>query len=172
MPMDEKRYESWIKAVRETIWTEMWPHVEEIERTGRIPDAEFIPMFARHGLWGALVPQDHGGLGLCFGFERTLDVLAAMLDEPFAARALRHLELRDILNVVGRSTGAIDDLGAFRGEGSINDLKSLTVQLALQLGQYGVTDICDFIQDDLRHDDLHSGLGDGGERTRLHCQSQ
>lgn len=64
MAMDEVRYENWIKAVREMIWTELREYVDDIEAGGHIPDREVVPLLARHGLWGALVPAEYGGLDL------------------------------------------------------------------------------------------------------------
>lgn len=64
MPMDRVEYRQWFEGVRSFVWDTLSRYVEDIERTERAPVRELIPLFARHRLWGCLVPEDYGGLGL------------------------------------------------------------------------------------------------------------
>ena len=62
--MENAEYKDWISEVRRFVWDELSTYVEDIERTERAPVRELIPLFAKHRLWGCLVPKEYGGLGL------------------------------------------------------------------------------------------------------------
>jgi alkylation response protein AidB-like acyl-CoA dehydrogenase len=64
MPKTKTEYERWFDGVRGFVWDTLAPYVEGIERTEHAPVRELIPLFAKHGLWGCLIPESHGGLGL------------------------------------------------------------------------------------------------------------
>ncbi|MCC7286557.1 MAG: acyl-CoA dehydrogenase family protein [Burkholderiaceae bacterium] len=64
MPMGAAPYKTWFEGVRRLVWDTLSSYVEQIERTEQAPVRELIPLFARHRLWGCLVPEEYGGLGL------------------------------------------------------------------------------------------------------------
>jgi alkylation response protein AidB-like acyl-CoA dehydrogenase len=62
--MSSAQYKTWFEGVRGLVWDRLSRYVEEIERTEKAPVRELIPLFAEHRLWGCLVPEAYGGLGL------------------------------------------------------------------------------------------------------------
>ncbi|GAB3568548.1 acyl-CoA dehydrogenase family protein [Amycolatopsis endophytica] len=62
--MDDVRYEAFRKDVFERMWTELAPFEDRIEREEQIPYAEVNPIITDLGLWGLMVPEEYGGLGL------------------------------------------------------------------------------------------------------------
>ena len=62
--MDEVRYRQWFPKVKDLIWNDLSKYIDRIEREGHIPHDEVIPKLAALGLYGCLVPESHGGLGL------------------------------------------------------------------------------------------------------------
>src|SRR5258708_4853932 len=62
--MNDARYAQWFPAVRELIWNELSHFVSEIEKSEHIPHEHVIPKLASLGLYGCLVPESYGGLGL------------------------------------------------------------------------------------------------------------
>jgi alkylation response protein AidB-like acyl-CoA dehydrogenase len=62
--MDNARYREWFAKVEDLIWNDLSQYIEHIEREGHIPHKEVIPKLAALGLYGCLVPESYGGLGL------------------------------------------------------------------------------------------------------------
>ncbi|WP_426421744.1 acyl-CoA dehydrogenase family protein [Bradyrhizobium genosp. A] len=62
--MDEARYREWFPKVKDLIWKDLPQYIDRIERQGHIPHSEVIPKLAALGLYGCLVPESYGGLGL------------------------------------------------------------------------------------------------------------
>jgi alkylation response protein AidB-like acyl-CoA dehydrogenase len=62
--MDEARYREWFPKVKDLIWNDLPQYIDRIERQGHIPHGEVIPKLAALGLYGCLVPESYGGLGL------------------------------------------------------------------------------------------------------------
>ncbi len=62
--MDDARYREWFPKVEDLIWNDLSQYIEHIEREGHIPHKEVIPKLAALGLYGSLVPESYGGLGL------------------------------------------------------------------------------------------------------------
>jgi alkylation response protein AidB-like acyl-CoA dehydrogenase len=62
--MNDAKYAQWFPAVRELIWNELSHFVPEIEKSEHIPHTQVIPKLASLGLYGCLVPERYGGLGL------------------------------------------------------------------------------------------------------------
>lgn len=64
MALGNESYKAWFAEIKDFIWNTLGPYVEGIERTEKAPVRELIPLFARHRLWGCLVSEEYGGLGL------------------------------------------------------------------------------------------------------------
>jgi alkylation response protein AidB-like acyl-CoA dehydrogenase len=62
--MDSAKYAEWFTTVKKLIWEDLSQFVAEIEETERIPHDKVIPKIASVGLYGCLVPERYGGLGL------------------------------------------------------------------------------------------------------------
>jgi alkylation response protein AidB-like acyl-CoA dehydrogenase len=62
--MIDAQYAQWFRAVRRLIWDDLIQFVPEIEKTEHIPHDKVIPKLASLGLYGCLVPERYGGLGL------------------------------------------------------------------------------------------------------------
>lgn len=62
--MDETRYRQWFVQLKDLIWNQLSQHIDQIERDGHIRHDVVIPQLASLGLYGSLVPESHGGLGL------------------------------------------------------------------------------------------------------------
>ncbi|MDB6085826.1 MAG: fadE25 [Gammaproteobacteria bacterium] len=62
--MNDARYAEWFPAVRKLIWDDLIQFVPEIEKSEHIPHDKVIPKLASLGLYGCLVPECYGGLGL------------------------------------------------------------------------------------------------------------
>jgi alkylation response protein AidB-like acyl-CoA dehydrogenase len=59
----QQEYENWLKSIKEFMWRELAPFVEEIEEKDRIPEKVF-QMIREKRLLGCVVPEKYGGLGL------------------------------------------------------------------------------------------------------------
>lgn len=64
MKFTPSEYRAWLQSVKDLIWNDLSQHVEEIERTDRIPWDRVFPKIKENGLFGCLVPEEYGGLGL------------------------------------------------------------------------------------------------------------
>ena len=65
--MDDATYREWFPKVKDLIWNDLSQYIDQIEREGHIPHDEVIPKLAALGLYGCLVPESYGGLGLSVG---------------------------------------------------------------------------------------------------------
>lgn len=64
MHFTNEEYKVWLASFKDFVWNTLSQYVEGIEHTEKAPVRELIPLFAKHRLWGCLVPQEYGGLGL------------------------------------------------------------------------------------------------------------
>jgi alkylation response protein AidB-like acyl-CoA dehydrogenase len=62
--MNDAQYAQWFPTVRKLIWDDLIQFVPEIEKSEHIPHDKVIPKLASLGLYGCLVPERYGGLGL------------------------------------------------------------------------------------------------------------
>ena len=62
--MNDAQYARWFPTVRRLIWDDLIQFVPEIEKSEHIPHDKVIPKLASLGLYGCLVPERYGGLGL------------------------------------------------------------------------------------------------------------
>lgn len=60
----QEEYQSWLKEIKDFMWRELAPLVEEIENTDAIPMEKVIPLAKKKGLYRCVVPEKYGGLGL------------------------------------------------------------------------------------------------------------
>ena len=82
-------YESYRRGVFDFLWREVEPMAAEIERSGTFPVEELFPKFREHGLFGLLIPEAYGGLGL--STQRYLPFLAEFSKVAGVVRVLLHV---------------------------------------------------------------------------------
>ena len=98
----ESDYEAYRKRVFDFLWREVEPRASEMERTGTFPQDELFPQFHEHGLFGAVIPEEYGGIALSCTqylpllaeFSKVSGVVRVLLQRPQHERAcgrrLRH----------------------------------------------------------------------------------
>jgi len=64
MAMAEKEFEKFKSKAFKFIWEELAPLEDEIESTGRIPKERIWPKIREIGMFGMMVPKEHGGKDL------------------------------------------------------------------------------------------------------------
>ena len=82
-------YQAYRTRVFDFLWREVEPLVDEIERTRYFPAEDLFPKFREHGLWGLIVPEAYGGLGL--DMRRYLPLLAEMSKVGGIVRVILHV---------------------------------------------------------------------------------
>jgi len=82
-------YQAYRARVFDFLWREVEPLVDGIERTRHFPAEELFPKFREHGLWGLIVPEAYGGLGL--DMRRYLPLLAEMSKIGGIVRVILHV---------------------------------------------------------------------------------
>ncbi len=89
MALSEQTYKTFKEDVFNFLWTEIEPLNAQIEATHHIPHDELFPKFRRKGLFGLIIPQDYGGVGLSIG--QYLPILAEISKVSGAIRGLIHV---------------------------------------------------------------------------------
>jgi len=87
--IDSADYDKYRKKVFDFLWYEVEPLAGEIDKTGDFPQEIMFPKFRKHGLWGLLIPEEYGGLGL--SVQQYLPFLAEFSKVAGVVRVLLHV---------------------------------------------------------------------------------
>jgi len=85
----EKEYQDYRQSLFDLLWRKVDPLVESIEATNHIPYEELTPSFREHGLFGLVIPEEYGGVGLTT--RQYLPILAEISKVSGAIRAWIHV---------------------------------------------------------------------------------
>ena len=100
----ESDYEAYRKRVFDFLWREVEPRASEMERTGTFPQEELFPQFREHGLFGAVIPEEYGGIAL--SCTQYLPLLAEFSKVSGVVRVLLHVHNTSARAVVAYGTEA------------------------------------------------------------------
>jgi alkylation response protein AidB-like acyl-CoA dehydrogenase len=84
-------YLAFKRSISEFLWKEVDPLVAQMEETNHIPKEVLFPKFKEKGLFGLIVPEEYGGMGLTT--SQYLPILAELSKVSGAIRALIHVHL-------------------------------------------------------------------------------
>jgi len=99
MPIkNETEYLAYKQSVSDFLWKEVAPLVPEMEETNSIPKDILFPKFSEEGLFGLIVPDEYGGMGL--NTAQYLPILAELSKVSGAIRALIHVHLTSARAIV------------------------------------------------------------------------
>ena len=87
----DEKYLAYRQSVSDFLWKEVDPLVPQMEETNHIPNDVFFPRFREKGLFGLIIPEEYGGLGL--NTVQYLPILAELSKVSGAVRALIHVHL-------------------------------------------------------------------------------
>lgn len=87
----EEEYIKYRKSVTDFLWKEVDPLVDQMEETDHIPVDVLFPKFREAGLFGLILEERYGGLGLTTA--QYLPILAEIAKVSGAVRALIHVHL-------------------------------------------------------------------------------
>ena len=87
----DKEYLDYRQSVSDFLWKEVDPLVPEMEETNHIPQDVLFPKFREMGLFGLIVPEEYGGMGLTT--VQYLPILAELSKVSGAIRGLIHVHL-------------------------------------------------------------------------------
>ena len=90
--MSFKTHEDYLdykKSLSEFLWKEVEPLASEIDEHDHVPWGVLLPYFRKWGLFGLIIPEQYGGLGLTT--SQYLPVLAELAKVSGAIRVLLHL---------------------------------------------------------------------------------
>jgi alkylation response protein AidB-like acyl-CoA dehydrogenase len=96
--MTNEDYQAYKKSLSEFLWEEVDPLVPEMEETDHIPKDVLFPKFKEKGLFGLIIPEEFGGLGL--NTTQYLPILAELSKVSGAIRALIHVHLTSARAIV------------------------------------------------------------------------
>jgi alkylation response protein AidB-like acyl-CoA dehydrogenase len=96
--MTNEEYQAYKKSLSEFLWEEVDPLVPEMEETDHIPKDVLFPKFKEKGLFGLIIPEEFGGLGL--DTTQYLPILAELSKVSGAIRALIHVHLTSARAIV------------------------------------------------------------------------
>jgi alkylation response protein AidB-like acyl-CoA dehydrogenase len=96
--MTNEEYQAYKKSLSEFLWEEVDPLVPEMEETDHIPKDVLFPKFKEKGLFGLIIPEEFGGLGL--DTTQYLPILAELSKVSGAIRALIHVHLTSTRAIV------------------------------------------------------------------------
>jgi alkylation response protein AidB-like acyl-CoA dehydrogenase len=82
-------YDAYRKQVFDFLWREVEPLASEMERTSSFPQETLFPKFREHGLFGAVIPKQYGGIDL--SCVRYLPLLAEFSKVSGVVRVLLHV---------------------------------------------------------------------------------
>ena len=88
---NEKEYLDFKQSITDFLWKEVDPLVPEMEETNHIPQDILFPLFRKKGLFGLIIPEEYGGMGLTT--VQYLPILAELSKVSGAIRALIHVHL-------------------------------------------------------------------------------
>ena len=86
----QQEYESWLQSIKDFMWSELAPLVEEIEETDALPMEKVDPMIRERGLYGCTVPEKYGGLG--FNTAQYIPILVEISKIHGGLRLLIHCQ--------------------------------------------------------------------------------
>ena len=87
----DEEYLVYKQSVSDFLWKEVDPLVPQMEETSHIPSDVLFPKFREKGLFGLIIPEEYGGLGL--NTVQYLPILAELSKVSGAVRALIHVHL-------------------------------------------------------------------------------
>ncbi len=85
----EKEYQDYRQSLFDFLWRKVDPLVEKMEVTNHIPYEELTPSFREYGLFGQVIPEEYGGIGLTT--RQYLPILAELSKISGAVRAWIHV---------------------------------------------------------------------------------
>jgi alkylation response protein AidB-like acyl-CoA dehydrogenase len=94
----QEEYMSFKQAISDFLWQEGDPLVPQMEETDHIPIDVLFPKFREKGLFGLIIPEEFGGLGLTT--TQYLPILAELSKVSGAIRALIHVHLTSARAIV------------------------------------------------------------------------
>ncbi|HDM75976.1 MAG TPA: acyl-CoA dehydrogenase [Deltaproteobacteria bacterium] len=95
---NEKEYLVYKQSVSDFLWKEVDPLVPQMEETNHIPKDVLFPKFREKGLFGLIIPEEYGGMGL--NTVQYLPILAELSKVSGAIRALIHVHLTSARAIV------------------------------------------------------------------------
>ena len=87
----DKEYLDYKESITDFLWKEVDPLVLQMEETNHIPKEILFPKFREKGLFGLIIPEEYGGMGLTT--VQYLPILAEFAKVSGAIRALIHVHL-------------------------------------------------------------------------------
>jgi len=96
--MINEEYQAYKKSLSEFLWREVDPLVPQMEETNHIPKDALFPKFREKGLFGLIIPEEYGGLGL--NTTQYLPILTELSKVSGAIRALIHVHLTSARAIV------------------------------------------------------------------------
>lgn len=94
----KEEYLAYKQSISDFLWKEVDPLVPQMEETNHIPKDVLFPKFSEKGLFGLIIPEKYGGLGLTT--SQYLPILAELAKVSGAIRALMHVHLTSARAVV------------------------------------------------------------------------
>ena len=85
----EKEYQDFKKSIVDFLWNEVDPLADEIDSTEVFPKEELFPRFREKGMWGLIIPDQYGGMGLTV--TQYLPILSELAKVSGALRAIIHV---------------------------------------------------------------------------------
>jgi alkylation response protein AidB-like acyl-CoA dehydrogenase len=86
-----EEYVAFKQSISDFLWKEVDPFVPEMEEKNHIPKDIIFPKFREKGLFGLIIPEEYGGVGLTTA--RYLPILSELAKVSGAIRALIHVHL-------------------------------------------------------------------------------
>ena len=86
-----EEYMTFKQSITDFLWQEVEPLAPKMDEENHIPKDILFPMFREKGLFGLIIPEEYGGLGLTTA--EYLPILAEMSKVSGAVRALIHVHL-------------------------------------------------------------------------------
>jgi alkylation response protein AidB-like acyl-CoA dehydrogenase len=87
----EKEYLDYRQSVTDFLWKDVEPLVEKMDEENSIPQDALFPKFREMGMFGLIIPEEYGGMGITT--TQYLPILAEMAKISGAIRALIHVHL-------------------------------------------------------------------------------
>jgi len=87
----DKEYLDYKESITDFLWKEVDPLVPQMEETNHITKEILFPKFREKGLFGLIIPEEYGGMGL--NTVQYLPILAELSKVSGAVRALIHVHL-------------------------------------------------------------------------------
>lgn len=87
--MDDAKYEEFRTQLFERMWAEVAPFEDQIENDEHIPKDELFPILADMQMWGLLIPETYGGVGLTI--RQYLPIISELSKIHGGIRAVVHV---------------------------------------------------------------------------------